>query len=295
MKRISQKDFFHAALFSLFSAFCLALTAALWKYLTAFSSLQTTLFIRFFFPFLFVGFWIVIRHMRFVAKSIKLIILRSFVVFIAQYAFLFVLAHDNLLKATLLYSTSGLFLPILMYVFLGVKASNKAIISILISFIGVAIALGTWQDIASPISLVGLASGFFTAVGQMVQHRASKSDHPMLINLGIYGFCSAFGFILLCLTPKYWEQSILFFKDISFFSVIIIFSFSVLSIFNQTFKNIAYKYVNKPSSLVSFFYATIVFSGLIDWFWLGVIPYLHTIIGSIIVLLGGMIMSVRKV
>lgn len=294
MKRISHKAFFTAASLATASTLCLALSAALWKYLTTLSALSITLFIRFFIPFIIVGVFMGVARIKLKTKSIHHLLIRSIFVFIAQYALLYVIARSNLLKATLLYSTSGLFLPVIMYLFLKVKATKQALISIIVSFIGIAIALGSWEDLIEPTSLLGLASGLFTAFAQMIQHRASKSDHPMSINFYLYGFCSVFTLVIASITPAFWQQSLSFFSHIAFTTACVVLLFSVLSISNQYLKNLAFKYVNKASSLVPFLYMTIIFSGVIDWIWLGLIPSLRTRIGCLVVILGGVIMSSRK-
>ncbi len=298
MKRISQKDFFSSISLILLSSICLSLAASFWKYLTNLGSLQMIVFIRFFFPFLIVFLlWFIIwfiKRNKIYLHSIKPLLLRSIAILAAQYSFLYVLSYKNLLFATMLYSTSGLFSPILLYIFFKTRPSNKAIISIIISFIGVAIVLKTWQIIISPISLIGLLSGLLTAIGQIIQHRTSKSENNMNINLVLFGFCSLFALILLIFSPETWKSNLNFVNNMSLFILGIILAFSVLSIANQTFKNAAFRYVNKPTTLVPYMYSTIIFSGIIDWVWLGIIPQFHVIIGVILIIAGGIILSIRR-
>lgn len=295
MKRISQKDFFTSAGLCLLSTLCLALSASFWKYLTTLGPLQTIVFIRFFFPWLFISLWYFFKHQKIKISSIRPYILRAIIVLIGQYSLLYVLSQEDLLLATLLYSTSGLFSPILLYVFFKVRASNKAIISIFIGFIGVAVALGTWQNIFSPISLIGLLSGLMTAASQLIQHKTSKSDNVMTMNFVLFGLCSLFSLPLLFLNSENWQMSLQFFDQFSLAILGVILAFSFFSIANQTLKNAAFKYVNKATTLLPFFYAVIIFSGIIDWIWLGVVPQLHTIIGVAIIIAGAGVISMRKV
>ena len=294
-QRISQKDFFTSIGLVLLSTICLAISAGFWKYLTTLGSLQVVIFIRFFFPLLLSSIWVLVKRLKMQIRSIWPHVLRAIVVLAAQYSLLYVLARTNLLLATLLYSTSGLFSPMLLYIFLRVRASNKTIIAIVISFIGVAIAIGTWRNIIAPISLIGLLSGLFTAAGQIIQHRTSKSDNIMVINLVLFGLCSLFSLLLLLLSPATWRIHLNFSNQLSLPILGIILAFSFLSIANQTLKNAAFKYVNKATSLAPFLYATIIFSGVIDWLWYDIVPQQHTIIGVGIIIIGGVIMSVRKV
>ncbi len=290
--RISQRDFFSSVGLVLLSTVCLAVAASLWKYFTTVSSLGVVVFVRFFAPLVLLGVWALVRRLRLQVDSVWPHLLRAVVVLGGQYCLLFVLSRTNLLLATLLYSTSGLFAPILMFLFLRVRASTKAIVSIVISFVGVAVALGVGGNLIAPISLIGLLSGLLTAAGQIIQHRMTKSENIVVINLVLFGLCSLFAFFLLLVMG---EGHLSVFDHFSVGVVGVVVAFAVLTIANQTLKNAAFRYVKKATTLAPFLYATIIFSGLIDWLWYDIVPQLHTIIGVALIIAGGVIMSVRKV
>lgn len=157
-----------------------------------------------------------------------------------------------------------------------------------------AIALGSWRNIIAPISLIGLLSGLLTAAGQIIQHRTSKSDNITVINFVLFGLCSLLSLLLLLVNPVTWHSPLNITSLLSLSALGVILAFSFLSIANQTLKNAAYKYVTNPTSLVPFLYATIVFSGVIDCLCYDTVPQPHTIIGVCIIIIGVVIMSVRK-
>ena len=173
-KRISQKDFATSFSLIILSTICLASSAGFGKLLTGLGSLQEVILIRFIFPLVILFVWFLFfTRKKFVVHSIKPHVLRAFTVLIGQYAFFYVLLQSNVLLATLFFSTNGLFSPVLTALFLKVRLPIKIIFSIVISFIGVVIAIGTWENIITPLSLIGLLSGLMTAAGQLAQHQIS--------------------------------------------------------------------------------------------------------------------------
>lgn len=287
MKQISQKEFFSSVFLVLLSTIFLSLAAAFWKYLADFESLPFVTFFRFFSPFLLLGAWILIKQKKIRISPFKPHIYRALAVTSGQFLLIYVLSKTNLLLATLLNSTSGLFAPLLMFLFLKVRASNRAIFSIIISFAGVAIALGSWHELWSPISLLGLLSGLLTAIGQLIQHQASKSTDIAIMSFILFGFCSLFSlplFLFHPFTPPNLAHPIL--------GIVLI--FGLFTVANQTLKTAAYKKVNKASTLSPYLYATIIFSGIIDWIWHGIVPPFQTVLGTFIILFGATLMSLRK-
>ncbi|MCP5506422.1 MAG: EamA family transporter [Chlamydiales bacterium] len=290
MKRISQKEFFLSTALVLLSTVCLSMSAAFWKALSVDASLPFVTFFRFFSPFFLLILWILLRRKKIHVPSIWPHLFRAFSVTIGQFLLLYVLSQTNLLLATLLNATSGLFAPLLMSLFLKVHASRRAIISIIISFAGVAIALGSWNQLWAPISLLGLLSGLFTAIGQLLQHQRAKSEDIATMSALLFGLCSLFSLPLFLFFPGP-VLSINF--NLSMLGMIV--TFGLFTVGNQTLKTAAYKKVNKPSTLSPFLYATIIFSGIIDWIWRGIVPPFHTQLGVLIILFGAFIMSLRKV
>lgn len=211
----------------------------------------------------------------------------------AQYSLFFVLSHGTVFLGNLLYATSGLFAPLLTLLILKVSVPRKTILSIIISFIGVAIALGAWKTIFSPVSLMGLASGLLAAGSQITQHYASKKDDKLWINIMLFGIATLYSIPLVFISPySIVSLHILIHPSIGLIITIVLFSF--FSIANQTLKSFAFKYVNKAASLAPFFYSVIIFAAIIDWLVYGITPQPHIYLGIMVIILGGIVMSIRN-
>lgn len=194
--------------------------------------------------------------------------------------------------ATLLYSTSGLFLPLFGYLVFRQTLRIKTLIAIAISFIGVVVTLGTVQHIFTPLALIGLLSGAGNAGSQLVLHTSVQKITRQTANWCMYGFSSLLVFIILPFALNKPELTN-FFQQIDRHLLLIIIAFSMFSIANQHFRASAYKKINKAASLTPVLYSSIVFSSLIDWVWFGIVPSVYNLIGISLVISGAILLSLR--
>lgn len=293
-KQINARAYWLAVSFALLSAACLAAAAAFGKYLTTMGSLPIVIFIRFFCPLLLVVTYSLVRNKLHLNTTILTIhIARACFAVGAQFAFFYVLTHASILMGNLLYATSGLFSPLITWMLLRTRIPLKTCIAIMVSFIGVSIALNIWQDQLSAIAWIGLLSGILGSASQLTQHRASKTDSKNTANILLYGFGSLFSLIIL-LAMYVGGTAIHLYTRPSLTSLEVILLFSCLSIGNQTFKSTAFKQVNKAASLAPFFYMAIPFAGVLDWYIYATHPAWNIWLGTIIIIAGVAIMSVRK-
>ena len=291
--RISHKDFWQAVGYIFLSALCLSGAAALGKSMASEAPLPMIIAIRFVGPLIIL----------FVYASIKKTLIhclrfsgwdmcRAFFVVGSQYALFYVLAHSNTMLATLLYATSGLFLPIITFSIYKTHIPRKTLAAIIISFIGVAMSLNILNNHLSMIDLIGLGSGLLAAGSSLIQHansRRSKNIHHVLV---MYLLASAISlFILLTLHPSHFTFHL---NKLINSSMIVIAFFSILSIGNQTFKSLGFMKVNKAASLTPFLYLLIPLSGIIDWIVFHITPNAHMWIGTAVIMMGGFVMALRK-
>lgn len=194
---------------------------------------------------------------------------------------------------TLLYSTSGLFSPIISRIWLKINVPAKTVISIVISFIGVSIALDVWQLHITLVMVIGLISGVLAAFSQITQHYTSKHDSHYTSNIYLFGCSSLFSLLLLAPSAIHYHQwHEIINVNLSFLFFLLL--FSLFSIGNQTYRLMAYNKVNKSSSLAPFLYMVIFFSGVIDWVFYNIKPDWNVLMGVCIIIFGGVIMSIRK-
>lgn len=292
-QRISNAAYRESIVFALLSALSLATARLIGKSLTLMASLNVVVFIRFFSPLVVV---LIIYLIWKKNKTEKLYVLvnglRSLFTVASMYCLFFVLWKGNLLLASLLFSTSSLFLPFLGKIIFGSDIKLKTVAAIIISFIGVAVVIGPTSGFFSLSTLIGLLSGLFNACSQLFLHYTSKRQSPIVTNLITCACSSLISLIILIIS--------LFFIPTHFSSLLsisiipIITGLAVFSVINQIFRALAYRRVNKAASLAPFVSSTIVFSCLFDWLWLGIVPTWTTYLGITLVIGAAILMAIRK-
>ncbi len=290
---ISTKDHYIALSLGLLSGLCLSLVGAFGKHLTTFADLSVVIFIRFFVPFILICIpYLFFRKQKTHKINLTPYLFRAIFVVISQYCFFFLLSRGSLLLAVLLYSTSGIFSPFLARIFFRHQIKIKTFIAIIVGLIGVAITLGPMRHLSGLTIFIGLLSGLFGACSQITLHRTSKEEDPITINFFNYGFSSLLSLLLVfIMMPSFSKISI----DVllGWQGIVIILLFSIFSIGNKISRLLAYARINKAASLAPFLYSALVFSAFIDWIWLGIIPRWYTYVGIAIIILSGVIMTIR--
>lgn len=294
--RISDRDFAISIGLMLSAAVALSLVTLFAKELTDLAGLHAAIFLRFFLPFL-VLVWIAatVLDEKLVFGNWRIHGWRALCSLGAQYCLFYYLSQGSLLFGTLLFSTSGLFLPFLTRLCYGTEIKPRTLAATLISFVGVFIALNPVANF-DWVMLVGLASGLLNAGSQAVAHRESKQMSTLAATITMFGFCSVAAFAILAatgglatLTPLFTES-----HDARDELFAVVAAFSIVTISNQTLRSKAFRYVNKPSSLSPFYYTAIVFSALLDWSIYGLVPTWHAYLGGALILGGGALMAWRK-
>ena len=123
-------------------------------------------------------------------------------------------------------------------------------------------------------------------------HYTSKKQDPISISFFSYGLCSLFSFILLLFQLPGMNRMHIGFL-LNWHEIAAILLFSIFSIGNQTARVLAYARINKAASLAPFIYSALIFTAFIDWVWLGILPMWYTYVGIAIIILSGVIMSIR--
>ena len=199
---ISQRAFAESIVLMLGGALCLAVYALFGQELGETFTLPNLVFARMLVPAVLVGAW----YLAFSRRSwkggrIKPHLLRAAWVTGSQYCFFYVLLHTSLLNATLLFMTSGLFVPLIGRVVLGQAIRLRTGLAIMVAFVGTVITLDPHGSVTVWLVTVGLFSGFFNASSQVTMHRASKTSLSALqIALCMYTLCAAPAFVIVLVT-----------------------------------------------------------------------------------------------
>ena len=197
---------------------------------------------------------------------------------ISFFAFYSALATIPLVDANLLRNTAPLFVPLIIWLWVGVIVPRNRWIPLLLGFAGVAIILrpqpgATGFDIAY---LVGLSSGALLAVSMVGTRLLSHSESSGTIMF--YYF--ALSFVLSTpLAILNWQPIPL--QSWPYLIYIGLSIFIAMWLYTK-----AYSYA-KPSIVSPISYFSVVFSGLIGWAIWGHVPTLFSVIGIAIVICAG--------
>ena len=210
-------------------------------------------------------------------KKLSLIILRSIFGILTYYFLFFSVKLIPLVDAALLSNTAPLFIPFILYFWIKKKIPLKQLLGIFLGFIGVIYILQPGIEIISVGSLLALASGIFAA-GSMTSSRLLSSESPITVCI-YYLFISS-----VVLFPMLWLD----WQMPSSRVWLLLISAGILMYFLQVFYTQAYKYAC-ATDLGPFSYIFVIVSGLIDWLIWNDVPTLSSLVGIILVIIGGIL------
>ena len=194
------------------------------------------------------------------------------------YAFYFSINHISLAEASLLRHSAPLIVPLILFIFYQTKIPVLRWSALLLGFIGIIVILRPAQGQVSFWHLVGLFSGIGLAFSMVLTRKLSK-DEPEKRILFYYFLIS-----LLTSAPFF----IINFEPIPLPTV----PWLLLIGFGMYFAFIPYTraYAYAKSSIVSATsYFAVIYAGLFDWLLWDILPKQYTIIGTLIILLAGLI------
>ncbi len=209
-------------------------------------------------------------------------LLRSVAGVSAMYCFFYALSELILADAMLLKISAPLFIPIIAFVWLSEHVSLRAIIAIIIGFLGVILVLkptGT-MHIAS---LVGLLGGALAAIAKVTIRRMSTTEPTSRI-VFYFGFVS----LIISAIPMvwYWQNP----TNSEWLLLLLLGTFGTIG---QLFLTKAY--ILAPASRVApFTYSSILFAAIIGWLFWDEVLTLFTITGALLIIVAGIIILREK-
>ena len=247
--------------------------------------LSLLIFLRFLIPLLIITaiFWI--QKKRFATQNLKRHFLRAIFVVVAQYCIFFYITQNSLLNATVLLSTSPIFIPFIEWLFLNYRIARSTWISIGISAVGVFLILNPGTNLLSLMSLLGLTAGLCQAASQVILGMNMQKESSELNLFYLYFFGTILSiiplFIFLGISPGHLSGGGIQIEVLLFLLIL-----SLANMANQFFRGRAYAH-KKPSTLSCFLYLSVLFSAFLDWSVFGKVPQVISIIGAFLVVLGG--------
>ena len=180
-----RKDLTVAAIYTVLATISFSIMSAFVKYASNSIPTSIIIFSRFFIGlvllFVFVG--LTRPKTKFTLKTQRpwLHLIRGLSGLGALSLLYFSIKHIPLVNAVLLLNTYPLFMPIVVWVVLGIKTPIRLVLFILVGFVGVIFVLKPGHDLFQWPSLLGLLSGICATVGIFSTRLLSKTEKKLTI------------------------------------------------------------------------------------------------------------------
>ena len=273
----------HGITFGLVSAFFFALMSVFVEILGPDVPVSMLIFFRFSISLLFLIPFLIRDpefEFKFIPSHPKMYFMRIVCPMIALAIIFYSIPRFELVDVLLLQNSAPLFLPILAWLIAGVGTPRMVKIGIVIGFLGVAITLNPTSNLLDDLySLIPLAAGFMIAVTVLYIRLIGKVNTPKQIFFYYFYFTTLISGIWVLFdwkTPAGSEQWLL------------IIAISLSGLLYQVTSTMSY--LKAPVRIMTpLVFMQTVFGGILDWFILGHIPGISTLIGAILVITGGII------
>lgn len=282
-------------LWMLLSATFLSLSFVFLKINLIYLSYLFLLFLRFSIPLVFVlilltlsGKWRVVPA----SKHIRLQLLRCFCVLISQYGMAYYITQNTLLSATVLLNTSPLFIPLIEWVFQGHRPGRSTVLGALLAFLGVILVLQPDSSLFSPLTAIGVIAALGQAGSQVLYGLKSKQENPLASLFYLFFFTTLISGLIF-LWGEGSEGLRLYLngtlsRERGWLISIYVILMGLTALLNQYYRGLAYK-CGRPSTLATFIYFSVFVSAICDWLIFKNAPTLLMIIGSILIICGGIV------
>ncbi len=206
------------------------------------------------------------------------IILRSLAGYLS-YAFIFLAVQRiSLINTVLLSNSAPLFIPLIIWLWKGLKISKGLWMGILIGFLGIAFILRPTEEIINVGALFAIGAAICLSISAIAKRRLVKTER-------IYTILFYYFLISTLLSIPF---SIETWKPLGKETLLLLCSIGILFTCGQIFFLNALKY-EKPSFLSSFNYSAVIYGALLQWLIWGSFPDWCTIMGIVIVCTGGIL------
>lgn len=265
-----------ATLFALIAAFCFALAGALVKVIGTQTNTMTVVFFRFFIGLIILMPWFLQDKNLLKIDKISPFVIRSIAGISALFCTFYAIKHISVANALLLSNTNALFVPIVAWIMLRTHTPLKVWITVIIGFIGVIFILRPDKHLFDIAALIGLCAGLFGAISLVQIRQMTKSTSSKQI---LFFYFLTGTIIPALFFPFIWKTPTLTIW-------LLLIAVGMVSALYQVLITLVFTYA--PVRLMStVMFATVVFGALFDWLLWHKLPNLITIIGIILVIIGG--------
>jgi drug/metabolite transporter (DMT)-like permease len=209
--------------------------------------------------------------------------LRGFLGTIGMIAIFYTYTAMPITESTAIQRLSPFFIIIMSIIFLHEKYSFKKIPFILIAFIGALLVIKPGFRIDPIPAIIALIAAMLMGSAHIVIRYLRLSDNYWVI-INYYAYIAGFTAII----PLVWEKNFVMPNTIN---VILLIILGLVAFASQICLTLSYRFA--PASIVApYLYIQIIFAAILEITFLGIIPDLLTIAGSVIIIISG-IMNFR--
>lgn len=267
------------ALLMLVAALLFATTGAIVKHVSVTLPNEMVVFFRSLFGLLALAPFFMRHGLRYYqTQRLNAHLVRALAGLAAMYCYFFAIGHLPLAEAVLLNYTAPLFIPLAAMFWVGEPFSRKLWWPIGIGFVGIGFILKPGLSLLTPIALIGLASGMFSALA-MAGIRKLTHTEPATRVVFYFSLTST----LVAALPLAWRWQTPT-PDLWLPLILI----GVISTIAQILMTRGYSHA--PAAQVGpFLYAIVIFAGLFGWALWSEIPDWLSLVGTLLVVLAGIV------
>jgi drug/metabolite transporter (DMT)-like permease len=216
-------------------------------------------------------------------RNRPLLMLRGFLGTIGMIAIFYTYTAMPITESTAIQRLSPFFIIIMSIIFLHEKYSFKKIPFILIAFIGALLVIKPGFRIDLIPAIIALIAAMLMGSAHIVIRYLRLSDNYWVI-INYYAYIAGFTAIISLV----WEKNFVMPNTIN---VILLIILGLVAFASQICLTLSYRFA--PASIVApYLYIQIIFAAILEITFLGIIPDLLTIAGSVIIIISG-IMNFR--
>lgn len=283
----------------LLSALISALNGAIAKILSDDMSALEIVFFRNIIGVIIILYALKIRPPKLIGGKIHMLFMRGVFGFIAMILFFYTITVIPLGEAITLNKTSPLFVSILAFYLLGEHLSKRAILALLVGFLGIILITKPFGVVISYEHFLGILGGFFAAAAYATIKKIKDIYDSRVIVLSFVGIGTLLPALLFLLAPYIDSpQSLSFlFQEFVFPSTInlwlLIGFMAIISVISQWFLTKAYS-ASKASIIGVISYANIPFAIGFGYMLGDKFPDFLVFCGIGLIVLGGILVSKSK-
>lgn len=221
---------------------------------------------------------------RLKTKFLPIHLLRDIAGVTSYYLYFIAIRYLNLTDATTLNYIAPFFVPIIWWIWMREKIDRQVWWSIIVGFIGVAVILNPSKQIFQEGFVFGVFGGLLSAVGFTAIRVLNLKREPMSRTLFYFFLCGT-----LFSGPFAW----VYWMDPTTLEWVKMLGIGLTTVIAQMLLTVAYRY-GTASFLSPLGYSSVIYAGVSSWLIFGIPPGVRSIIGILLIIIGGTLTYIFK-